>query len=110
MKKKKRKKETPLPPLLSFRLKHELRSFSPPLPSPPPTPYINYDKKLVAAASVQRLINHLRYATRHELARETIGIGRASGIPLIYLIYLRSSTPINTWIRSRGSECVAFIS
>lgn len=34
MKKKKRKKETPLPPLLSFRLKHELRSFSPPpLPS-----------------------------------------------------------------------------
>ena len=82
----------------------------PPLLSPPPTPYINYDKKLVAAASVQRLINHLRYATRHELARETIGIGRASGIPLIYLIYLRSSTPINTWIRSRGSECVAFIS
>lgn len=52
---------------------------------------------------LQRLTDHPRYATRHSLTPETIGIGHP-GVPLIYLIYLRSSTPINTWIRSRGSD------
>lgn len=96
------KKKTPLlPPFFSVETRARLV-----LPSSPRS-YINYDKKLVAAASVQRLINHLRYAARHELVRDN---RNRPGIPLIYLIYLRSSTPINTWIRSRGSERVAFVS
>lgn len=57
----KKRHSLPFPPFFS--------SYARSLPSPPQS-YINYDKKLVAAACVQRLINHLRYATRHELARD----------------------------------------
>lgn len=57
----KKRHPLPFPPFFS--------SYARSLPSPPQS-YINYDKKLVAAACVQRLINHLRYATRHELARD----------------------------------------
>lgn len=69
---------------------------------------VNYNKKLVAAATASATPNKLEAGAT---ATKVAGTRRPAkdnrnrlGSRLIYLIRLRSSTPINTAIRSRGSD------
>ena len=65
--------------------------------------YINYAKKQVASRQPPNRTKRTQTGDRCELSGPPGTIGIDSRRAFIRSIYLRSSTPINTWTRSRGS-------